>query len=716
MAVDGGKILITTELSDEELKKGIRDAQRELIRFQKEADRLTKQKLDIEARFNIKKEYLEQQLEKLDLRKEVELNAKRVNGVVAPEVEQQINEKYYRLRENAITSYNRQVDLVNIKWEKIKQALSDNQKNQEALNNSIAKGNQELNKREKGSAFNDKMNQRMNSIRDRVSDIGSRMEGIIRKVGRWAIALFGIRSMYSLITSSISTISGYNEQLGVDIAYIKFALASTLQPVVEWLVKQAFQLLSVIGSIIKLITGYDIFQYATMSNFKKSQGYLKGANKQAKELKKTLAGFDEMNILGDNTKADSGTASKITTPSMTITSDMFKTDIDFKKWVEDIVKEINHWFQTTDFKKLGKDISDFLVKAINWSTKVISGIDWEAIGRAIGTLLISIDWGAIVDAILDLITAYIIAGMKERFSFWDKIFGRKNSSWDSFVRLITGHTGFGREIGENIGTDISNGIKDGTSENLPPPFFEELADTNIAKPITTGADGVANGDKIGSDFRRGLQSAINLNKTQKIGEDTATGISKGAQAKKSLMVEPFDSVKSDVKTKFNTLPTWIRETLVPNIASAFGKMASTASSVIGDKLKGVINTIISGAETTINGAISKINKLVRGINVVGSLLHLGTLKELQTIKFPRLAMGGIVNMPSRGVPVGGAITGERGPEGVIPLTDSQQMALLGEAIGKYITINASITNTMNGRVISRELQRINNENDFAYNR
>ena len=55
-------------------------------------------------------------------------------------------------------------------------------------------------------------------------------------------------------------------------------------------------------------------------------------------------------------------------------------------------------------------------------------------------------------------------------------------------------------------------------------------------------------------------------------------------------------------------------------------------------------------------------------------------------------------------------------EGVIPLTDSQQMALLGEAIGRYITVNANIINTMNGRIISRELQKVQNESDFAYNR
>ena len=92
------------------------------------------------------------------------------------------------------------------------------------------------------------------------------------------------------------------------------------------------------------------------------------------------------------------------------------------------------------------------------------------------------------------------------------------------------------------------------------------------------------------------------------------------------------------------------------------------------------------------------------------------LGKLSTFSLPRLAKGGIINMPGRGVNYGVANMGEHGAEGVIPLTDSQQMALLGEAIGRYITVNANITNTMNGRVISRELQRVQNDSDFAYNR
>ena len=122
-----------------------------------------------------------------------------------------------------------------------------------------------------------------------------------------------------------------------------------------------------------------------------------------------------------------------------------------------------------------------------------------------------------------------------------------------------------------------------------------------------------------------------------------------------------------------------------------------------------------------NALVSGINSLIRGVNkirfdVPDWVPGFGGKKFGFNIpQIPRLAVGGIVNMPGRGVPIGGAIAGESGREGVIPLTDSQAMETLGQAIGRYITINANITNTMNGRVISRELQKINNNSDFAKN-
>ena len=133
----------------------------------------------------------------------------------------------------------------------------------------------------------------------------------------------------------------------------------------------------------------------------------------------------------------------------------------------------------------------------------------------------------------------------------------------------------------------------------------------------------------------------------------------------------------------------------------------------------LINFVISGIEYMINTLIiDAINSLIAAVNNI-PLVNIPEIPRVQIQKFvPKLAKGGIINQPGRGIPIGygQAIGGENKAEGVIPLTDSQQMQLLGEAIGRYVTINANITNTMNGRVISRELQKVNNTNDFAFNR
>ena len=113
------------------------------------------------------------------------------------------------------------------------------------------------------------------------------------------------------------------------------------------------------------------------------------------------------------------------------------------------------------------------------------------------------------------------------------------------------------------------------------------------------------------------------------------------------------------------------------------------------------------------------NKTIGGfLKDMGSSLFSTLFPKLNfanTLKKFKFAKGGIINMPGRGVPLLNAVGGERGQEGIVPLTDSQQMELLGRSIGKYITLNATIVNQMNGRVIGGELKKVNTDNDFAEN-
>ena len=124
----------------------------------------------------------------------------------------------------------------------------------------------------------------------------------------------------------------------------------------------------------------------------------------------------------------------------------------------------------------------------------------------------------------------------------------------------------------------------------------------------------------------------------------------------------------------------------------------------------------------LNAFISGINTLIRGINKISFKAPDwvpgigGKGWGFNIPQIPKLAKGGIINQPGRGVNLGNAIAGERGQEGVIPLTNSQQMSLLGEAIGKYITINLTNVTELDGRIIARKVQEVNNKTNFLLNR
>ena len=129
------------------------------------------------------------------------------------------------------------------------------------------------------------------------------------------------------------------------------------------------------------------------------------------------------------------------------------------------------------------------------------------------------------------------------------------------------------------------------------------------------------------------------------------------------------------------------------------------------------SSLVNLANNVANSFQSAFNKLDLFASIRKQVSGMASDVAVSIRKVFGLAKGGIINLPGPGVPLSnGVVGGERAPEGVIPYTDNQVMDVLGEAIGRHVTINATIVNSMNGRVISRELQKVNNEETFGANR
>lgn len=177
----------------------------------------------------------------------------------------------------------------------------------------------------------------------------------------------------------------------------------------------------------------------------------------------------------------------------------------------------------------------------------------------------------------------------------------------------------------------------------------------------------------------------------------------------------FDGLFKGIKTIFDGIIK-----LVKGVFTGDWKMAWEGLKQI---TKGVFDSLWAIAKWPLNMIISGLNALIRGANRI----HFNVPDWVPVIggkqfgfnipQIPKLAKGTILNAPGRGVPVAGgtALAGEAGREAYLPLSDTQLLEELGSTIGKYITINANITNSMNGRIISRQLQQIKNDREFAYN-
>ena len=460
------------------------------------------------------------------------------------------------------------------------------------------------------------------------ADSGNSFKTNFKSLSKMGLAIFGIRSAYMLIRQSANQLADSNDQIAGKLTAIKGALANAIAPVAETLVNLVYRLLSYLNVITKTFLGVDLF--------KKTAKSAKSAVGSANKLKKTIAGFDEMNVLNDTSSSGGGGGGGGgVTPEPPDTSG-------FQKWIEQTKK------QWEDLLSISRDEAKklFLETDKTWGLLRLGWFDTiQSLAR-------------IVTGFLDIVKGIwgIIVGIANGNN--KKIKDSVNELVEGIKQIVTGLAYLVLGVIEMIVGAIWGSIK-------------TIADDIYKKLIVP----------LGNWFKNlwnGIVSGVN-------------------------------NAVSKIKSAFNSTIDFFKN-IVSKITNMFKSVGSKGGEIVASAFKSVVNGVLSAMEKILNTPIKAINKLTDVINKVPGI----NLGKLSTFNLPRLAKGGIINMPGRGVPI--AMGGERGSEGVIPLTDSQQMALLGEAIGKYISLNATIPVYVGNRQIAREIKKIELEDAFAGNR
>lgn len=511
--------------------------------------------------------------------------------------------------------------------------------------------------------------------------VGSSVERAIGKVARLAIGIFGIRSAYSAVRQASSYLGTYDKQYAANIEYIKYSLTQVVAPILRYIVSLAATLLGYINAIVNAWFGINLFSNSSAKSFGKMKASAGGVAKSAKEIKNTLAGFDEMNVLSD-TSTDTGGGGGGGGAAMP-DFDLSKLQGEIPQWLQWIIDHKDEVIAgligiavallalemgATALQALGIGLAVAgIVYAIEGLLKYLKDPSWANFGQIIqGIGIFIIGLGIAIGSVPAIVIGAVVLIVGTVIRYWEQIktFLQNGIDW------LTGksdwvHQMFGDTIGNIYDTFVKNlqlilDYFDGTFKNIK----------QIFDGIITFIKGVFTGN-----WKQAWEGIKQI----------------------------FTGIWNQIKLTFTTVFNFIKNTVVT--------VGQTVGDIISSVFKAVVNAVLSVIEKTLNTPINAINGMIDLINTLPGV----SMGKIPTFNLPRLAVGGIINMPGRGIPVGGAIGGEAGAEGVIPLTDSQAMETLGEAIGRYITINANITNTMNGRVLSRQLQQIQNDRNFAYN-
>lgn len=667
-----GEITIGTRLDTDKFDKQVLDLEKKM---QKEEDK----KIVLGAKIEVQEEMLEEAIKKTDELAEAYQKLKQVQDTIASgkatpgqfEMAQNIQNTYgsmTQLETSFLRALNKQ-DEINIKTEQMKAKYQE-------INDKVSEYKQKIEnvKIQKQVSDVDKLKNSFNSV-------GSSIQKSITNVARLALGIFGVRSAYLALRRASSDLASYDKQYAANIEYIRYALTQMIAPVLQWIVRLAATLLGYINAIVQGWFGINLFSRGSAESFNKMKAGASGVSKAVKEIKKQLAGFDEINMLTDQSDsgAGGGGGTGVTMPEF----DLSKMQGEPPEWLQWIIDHKNEilaimagiaaallaWkLGLGALKALGIGlIVAGLVYAIQGLLAYLKEPTWENFGKIIqGIGIAIIGLGVAFLGLPAVIVGVIVLIVGTIIRYWEQIkaFLQKGIDW-----LADKSDWVHKMFGDTIGNIYDITVKD---LQLILNWFD-MTFNNIKQIL----DGII-------------------------------------QFVKGVFTGNWREAWEGVRKIFGGIFDWIKNTFFTLIDIAWNGLsnfASTIGNVVASIFKNIVNGVLRTIENVLNSPIRAVNRLISVINAVPGI----NLNTLPTFNLPRLKTGGIINMPNKGTMLGSAIGGESGREGVIPLTDQQAMETLGREIGKWININATIPISVGNRQIAREMRRINAEDSFAYN-
>lgn len=574
---------------------------------------------------------------------------------------------------------------------------------------------------------------------------------------RMSVAMLGAEGAISVLRKSVNAFMSENETVANSVAAVWSALGNALAPIITRIISMIQTVMSAVASFVKALTGIDLIASYNAKALENQAAATAGAGSAAENAEKQLAGFDEMNKLSDTSSSSGGgggggaAAGLLTEIQNAFTDFAAKLGLKFK----DVVFK---WDDLTP-----QDILDKVVTGLGIIVGGIAG--WKlthsvggvvlgaAIGGMISLTLLTIDWAVWKEKISTALWSFrdwlrekvdmAFENLGNWFNLDTGVFGNIATWLSDSLSTVLEYIDFAywsEKVGLFFG-QLAENLVNGFDE-----LFVLMRDNGweIIEGLFLGIlEAIANvgqwiWDNIFKPFIDGFKVAFDINSPSGVmktmGGYIMSGLFNGISEKIQSVVSLFTNLKARIQETFQNIGAWFGnifggawETIKSKFAewktywsglwetikSTFSTLGTSIGSAISNAVKSGINSVISLIQNTINKAINIINGAIGLINVIPGV----SVGYLSTVSLPRLAKGGVVNNPGRGVT---AVIGEAGREAVLPLErNTEWMDTLADKIASRIGGRDGtivLNNYMNTRKVSEEVINYQQRRGFAINK
>lgn len=444
------------------------------------------------------------------------------------------------------------------------------------------------------------------------------------------------------------------KEAGMVLGQLFIPVLQKVLPVINGVVIAIKRLLVSVANLLGIKIDFSAFGQGVSGyneNLEDTADALDKVGKSAKKAKSYTLGIDELNIIDPNSGSSGSSSSG--GAGIDLTKEIMDATAEYEKvwqeafdkmqntamgWadkvskvfkpVKDIIEDLSYAFKFDSdawFKVAGMDTSKLVTGIFDWFTRAIDSVDWEKIGRHIGSFLDGMDWTAIftsagnfietaIDAAIDLWKGSFDAAPIETTILTAigllKFTGLGDILWkaikDSIVLSMGGKTGAG--IGETIlgsllGTGAATGAEGAAAAGATGLFGGISAGAVAATAaITAVVAGLALVYATNEDVRKSFKesiSAIADNLTPAMEFLTTTVIPDLQNAWKGL-VDVLTPIGEFLKTAFtsiwqdmlNPALKYVGEEVLPKLQSAFENLWNGVLVPLGTFLGNILNPAI----------------------------------------------------------------------------------------------------------------------------